>query len=114
MFSHTAKGQAYNMPLLSRFTQATARLIDYELLTGRDGKRTVAFGWYAGAAGVPEALSALAHDHLTLGVSSPFLVSNSKDENPSEYLLSNVSYYRDLITIAISKRYATLYARSEQ
>jgi alpha-aminoadipic semialdehyde synthase len=77
MFSHTAKGQAYNMPLLARFTNATARLVDYELLTDRDGKRTVAFGWYAGAAGVPEALSALAHDHLTLGVSSPFLVSIS-------------------------------------
>lgn len=74
MFSHTAKGQAYNMPLLARFTQATARLVDYELLTDRGGKRTVAFGWYAGAAGVPEALSALAHDHLTLGVSSPFLL----------------------------------------
>lgn len=74
MFSHTAKGQSYNMPLLSRFTQSTARLIDYELLTNSDGKRTVAFGWYAGAAGVPEALSALAHDHLTLGVSSPFLL----------------------------------------
>jgi len=55
MFSHTAKGQLYNMPLLSRFTEAsgfgagsTARLIDYELLVGSDGKRTVGFGWFAG------------------------------------------------------------------
>ncbi len=24
------------------------RLIDYELLTGPDGKRTVGFGWFAG------------------------------------------------------------------
>lgn len=86
MFSHTAKGQSYNMPLLSKFTHsqqgnansnAGARLIDYELLTDLNGKRTVAFGWYAGAAGVPEALSALAHDHLEIGVSSPFLVSFS-------------------------------------
>jgi alpha-aminoadipic semialdehyde synthase len=68
MFSHTAKGQEYNMPLLSRFLvggdryadpklsddkslpQLAARLIDYELLTGPDGKRTVAFGWHAGGA----------------------------------------------------------------
>lgn len=66
MFSHTAKGQEYNMPLLSRFLvggdhyadpkllddkyppQLAARLVDYELLTGTDSKRTVAFGWHAG------------------------------------------------------------------
>jgi alpha-aminoadipic semialdehyde synthase len=66
MFSHTFKGQEYNMPLLSRFLaggdyfsepkltgeksipQLEARLVDYELLTGTDGKRTVAFGWHAG------------------------------------------------------------------
>jgi alpha-aminoadipic semialdehyde synthase len=66
MFSHTAKGQEYNMPLLSRFLvggdiyadsklsngtplpQFVARLVDHELLTGTDGKRTVAFGWHAG------------------------------------------------------------------
>jgi alpha-aminoadipic semialdehyde synthase len=74
MFSHTAKGQDYNRPLLARFTNSTARLIDYELLTDEDGKRVVAFGWYAGAAGAVEGLTSLAHDHLILGVSSPFLV----------------------------------------
>ncbi|CAG8733064.1 11885_t:CDS:2, partial [Acaulospora colombiana] len=68
MFSHTAKGQSYNMPLLARFKQSTARLIDYELMTDPQGKRVVAFGWYAGAAGVPEAFSALALDHLKLGL----------------------------------------------
>jgi alpha-aminoadipic semialdehyde synthase len=68
MFSHTTKGQEYNIPLLSRFLfggyryadpklscdesppQLAAHLIDYELLTGKDGKRTVAFGWHAGGA----------------------------------------------------------------
>lgn len=54
MFSHTTKGQPYNMELLSRFLSQDprrhlpSRLIDYELLTGPDGKRTVAFGWFAG------------------------------------------------------------------
>lgn len=97
MFSHTAKGQMYNMPLLSRFVgegKEAPRLIDYELLTGSDGKRVVGFGWFAGgellehpldapgtdkplfpAAGLVEGLSASAHDFLSLGVSSPFLVS---------------------------------------
>ncbi|KAF9236788.1 Saccharopine dehydrogenase-domain-containing protein [Melanogaster broomeanus] len=79
MFSHTTKGQPYNMELLSRFLRQdpqrhlSPRLIDYELLTGRDGKRTVAFGWFAGVAGALESLSALAHAHLELGVASPFL-----------------------------------------
>ena len=105
MFSHTAKGQPYNTPLLSHFvapldeTETTKllcpRLIDYELLTNEtDGKRTVGFGWFAGGkyhvliikdnainsmelivAGVLESLSAMAHSHLEIGVASPFLVS---------------------------------------
>ena len=54
MFSHTIKGQLYNMELLSKFltsesgAKPPARLIDFELLTNEDGKRTVGFGWYAG------------------------------------------------------------------
>ncbi|KIJ19435.1 hypothetical protein PAXINDRAFT_68974 [Paxillus involutus ATCC 200175] len=76
MFSHTTKGQPYNMELLSRFLgrdHLLPRLIDYELLIGPDGKRTVAFGWFAGVAGALESLSALAHAHLEIGVASPFL-----------------------------------------
>lgn len=56
MFSHTAKGQRYNTPLLERFikdpqadsSKKYRRLIDYELLTGGDGKRTIGFGYHAG------------------------------------------------------------------
>ncbi|KAF9220571.1 hypothetical protein BS17DRAFT_786754 [Gyrodon lividus] len=79
MFSHTTKGQPYNMELLSRFLpqdpqrHLPPRLIDYELLIGPGGKRTVGFGWFAGVAGTLESLSALAHAHLELGVASPFL-----------------------------------------
>jgi hypothetical protein len=63
MFSHTTKGQSYNMESLSRFLRPIGRqideegglgrgleprLIDYELLVGEDGKRSVGFGWFAG------------------------------------------------------------------
>lgn len=56
MFSHTAKGQPYNTPLLERFikdpradsNKQYRRLIDYELLTDGDGKRTIGFGYHAG------------------------------------------------------------------
>ncbi|EMD35803.1 hypothetical protein CERSUDRAFT_52831 [Gelatoporia subvermispora B] len=85
MFSHTIKGQLYNMELLSKFLAeyhapgdsrprgSLPWLIDYELLLNPDGKRSVSFGWYAGVAGVLEALNALAHTHLELGVASPLL-----------------------------------------
>ena len=85
MFSHTSKGQDYNRPLLARFTNSTARLIDYELLTDERGKRVVAFGWYAGAAGAIEGLTSLAHDHLSLGISSPFLVSRTSIQHTDAY-----------------------------
>ncbi|KZS87672.1 hypothetical protein SISNIDRAFT_398299, partial [Sistotremastrum niveocremeum HHB9708] len=82
MFSHSAKGQAYNMPLLAKFvssdsTSATSHLlptlIDYELLTDDNGKRAIGFGYYAGVAGLIEGLVSSAHDHLSMGVASPFL-----------------------------------------
>lgn len=53
MFSHTAKGQPYNTPLLAKFVNPSLkgdRLLDFELLTDEKGKRTVGFGWYAGGA----------------------------------------------------------------
>ena len=84
MFSHTAKGQEYNMPLLAHFIapswasnqtkQHFPCLIDYELLTDENGKRTVGFGWFAGVAGVLESLAAMAQHHLKIGITSPFLV----------------------------------------
>jgi len=80
MFSHTVKGQSYNMGLLSKFLQSPSTsephllppLIDYELLTDA-GKRTVGFGWFAGVAGALESLSALSQALLEQGVASPFL-----------------------------------------
>lgn len=50
-FSHTIKGQDYNMPLLQRFIDQQATLLDYELITDAEGKRTIAFGKQAGIAG---------------------------------------------------------------
>lgn len=101
MFSHTAKGQTYNTGLLSQFAAPTdrvlgesaaqfekkmelwPRLIDYELLTNDEGKRTVGFGWFAGVAGVLESLSAMAHAHLELGIASPFLYTPRPHTLPS-------------------------------
>lgn len=50
-FSHTIKGQDYNMGLLQRFLDQGATLIDYEPMRDDEGVRTIAFGRYAGIAG---------------------------------------------------------------
>ncbi len=50
-FSHTHKGQSYNMGLLKRFITEGCTLIDYEVMKDQNGTRTIAFGRYAGIAG---------------------------------------------------------------
>ena len=74
-FSHTHKGQAYNLPLLQSMLDTPAsRFIDWELLTGEDGVRTTAFGWLAGFSGMSDGLSLFATKALaSLGCATPFL-----------------------------------------
>ncbi len=50
-FSHTAKKQPYNRPLLQAIVEKNIRLIDYEYLTDVHGIRLVAFGRWAGIVG---------------------------------------------------------------
>lgn len=84
MFSHTAKGQPYNMSLLGTFLRPDgARLIDFEALTDDNAKRTVGFGWYAGFAGVYESLTSMAYSHLMSGIASPFLYTPRPHTQPS-------------------------------
>lgn len=73
-FSHTHKGQPYNMPMLKKFTDSQCTLIDYELLTDPAGRRLVAFGKYAGYAGMINALHGMGLQLLARGYRTPFLV----------------------------------------
>lgn len=50
-FSHTIKEQPYNRDLLKTVLKKNIRLIDYEVLTDKSGKRIIAFGRYAGIVG---------------------------------------------------------------
>ncbi len=50
-FSHTIKKQPYNRELLQEILQKNIRLIDYETLTAKNGKRIIAFGRWAGIVG---------------------------------------------------------------
>lgn len=71
IFSHTIKGQAYNMQLLQRFLDTGASLIDYELIADAQGNRMVAFGRFAGIAGMNDALWTLGQKLESRGISGP-------------------------------------------
>ena len=50
-FSHTIKEQPYNRDLLRAILDKNIRLVDWETLTARSGRRLIGFGRYAGIVG---------------------------------------------------------------
>ena len=81
-FSHVIKGQPENMPLLQSILDKNIQLFDYEAIakdvkdpsTGEMKKqRTVAFGKYAGLAGMIDTFQCLGRRLLASGHSTPFL-----------------------------------------
>ncbi|MBN2357187.1 hypothetical protein JXO59_13815 [candidate division KSB1 bacterium] len=58
-FSHTIKGQPYNMPMLQKIIDLKCTLIDYECIADERSRRLVFFGGFAGMAGMVETLRAL-------------------------------------------------------
>ncbi len=51
-FSHTIKGQEYNMPLLKNMVEHKINLIEYEKISNEKGQRLIFFGRFAGLAGM--------------------------------------------------------------
>eukprot|EP00897_Mesotaenium_endlicherianum_P005729 jgi/Mesen1/5184/ME000257S04454 len=76
-FSHTHKAQPDNMPLLDEVLEKRVTLYDYELIVGSTGKRQVAFGEFAGRAGMIDFLRGLGERCLSLGLSTPLLALGS-------------------------------------
>ncbi|CAL0306925.1 unnamed protein product [Lupinus luteus] len=82
-FSHTHKAQKENMPLLDKILAEQASLFDYELIVGENGQRLLAFGKFAGRAGMIDFLHGLGQRFLSLGYSTPFLSLGSSYMYPS-------------------------------
>jgi len=89
-FSHTYKGQSYNMAMLRKFKNLNCTLIDYELIVEdvEDDQyaldqhpREVFFGHYAGYAGAINSLWALGQRLNVEGIDNPF----SKIKQAIEY-----------------------------
>ena len=72
-FSHTIKGQEYNMPLLKRMIEKKINLIEYEKITDADGKRLIFFGRFAGIAGMINSLWSLGQRLKNRNTNNPFI-----------------------------------------
>ncbi len=80
-FSHTIKGQAYNMPMLKHMMNLKCNLIDYERVMDEKNRRLIFFGRFAGLAGMIDTLNAFGKKLEQRGVDSPF----SKIKQAYEY-----------------------------
>lgn len=80
-FSHTFKGQPYNMPMLRRILERKATLLDYEKVTDEHDRRLIFFGNYAGTAGMLETFYTLGKRLEWEGIPTPF----AELKRPVEY-----------------------------
>jgi len=71
-FSHTIKGQAYNLPMLKTMMQRRCNLIDYERVINEKNQRLIFFGRYAGLAGMLDTLHGFGLKLEARGVANPF------------------------------------------
>ncbi len=71
-FSHTIKGQPFNMPMLHRILQLGSTIIDYEKIVDDRGRRLIFFGNYAGLAGMIDTLWTLGKRLAWEGIETPF------------------------------------------
>ena len=89
-FSHTIKAQEENMELLDNIQTKQIRLLDYECIE-KNGKRVVAFGEYAGIAGMIDSFRGLGQRLLQDGFSTPFL------NVPSAYMCQSLDHALEII-----------------
>jgi len=70
-FSHTVKGQAFNMPMLRRLMERRCTVIDYERIVDERNRRLIFFGKYAGLAGMIDSLWSLGRRLAHEGIATP-------------------------------------------
>jgi saccharopine dehydrogenase (NAD+, L-lysine forming) len=71
-FSHVIKGQAGNMPMLQQALDLGCTIIDYEKIVNDENRRIIAFGNYAGLAGMIDTLWSLGSRLAWEGIANPF------------------------------------------
>ncbi|MGD9899509.1 MAG: bifunctional lysine ketoglutarate reductase /saccharopine dehydrogenase family protein [Calditrichaceae bacterium] len=97
-FSHTIKGQSYNMPLLKRMLELKNTLIDYEKVTDEMGRRIIFFGRYAGIVGAINTLWIYGQRLLAEGIENPFaLIKQANKYNSLDEAKSDIHLLADTI-----------------
>ncbi len=71
-FSHTIKGQPYNMDMLKRLMDLKCNLIDYERMSDNSNSRIITFSVFAGMAGMIETFHAFGRKLSLQGYHTPF------------------------------------------
>lgn len=90
-FSHTIKGQDYNMPMLQHILDVGATLLDYELIRDDNDRRLVFFGRHAGLAGMVNTLWSYGQRLQAQGVENPFLmIKQAQDYQNLEEITSSI------------------------
>lgn len=82
-FSHTIKGQDYNMPLLKRMIEKKINLIEYEKIANDKNQRLIFFGRFAGLAGMINSLWSFGLRMKVKGIETPFLQIKQSHEYDS-------------------------------
>ncbi len=98
-FSHTIKGQQYNMPMLKTMMQQHCTLIDYEKIVDENNRRLIFFGRHAGIAGMVDTLWAfgqrLQYQHH---IETPFVkIKKTHQYSDLQTLKSNITNIGKLI-----------------
>lgn len=70
-FSHTIKGQPYNMGMLKHLMDLKCTLIDYEKMSNNENARLITFSPFAGMAGTIESLYAYTRKKELQGIKTP-------------------------------------------
>lgn len=97
-FSHTIKGQEYNMPLLQNMIDHKINLFEYEKITNEKGQRLVFFGHFAGLAGMINSLWSYGQRLEQLGYSTVFNTLKQSHKYPClEEAKDNISSIGELI-----------------
>ncbi len=97
-FAHAFKGQDDSRSTLERFRRGGGRLLDIEYLTGDDGRRVVAFGYWAGYVG-----AALGVLHLADRLVAP-LAPMVKDEVDAELVRAGKAGADRLLALVTGSR----------
>ncbi|MCP4634811.1 MAG: hypothetical protein GY855_17930 [candidate division Zixibacteria bacterium] len=97
-FSHTIKGQDYNMGMLRKMMYLKCNLIDYEKVTDDKNRRLIFFGRYAGLAGMIDSLYAFGQRLKAEGIANPFsTIKNTYKYNSLDDAKSAISEVAELI-----------------